>query len=95
MTADVTPEYYEFEIPESGELHIRSIDPFFKWHKLRVEHVDGRVLFDDSKDLFSNNGLSIESQGTTTGQRKTGPSSWEGSTDYDGTTMRWIVTETH
>lgn len=89
----LTPDYYVFTVPPSGELRTPDIDPFFKMHKLRIEYADGRVLLDYSESLFSNHGLKVEDLGTTTGERRT-RRGWEGSTELDGTTMRWTVRET-
>lgn len=89
----LTEEYYIFVVPPSGELRTPDIDPFFKWHKLRVEYADGRVLLDYSQDLYANHGMKVEGQGVSSGQLQTGPMSSEGSTDLDGTTLRWEVVE--
>jgi hypothetical protein len=86
-----TAAYYTFTIPPSGELRSPDISPFFRFHQLRVEFADGRVLMDDSKDIFTGQGLKVEDKGCESGQIQTGPSSSKGSTDYDGTKMRWAV----
>jgi hypothetical protein len=84
--------YYVFTIPQSGEFHTPNIDPFFQLHQTRVEYADGRVLLDYAQDVYTNHGLKIEHRGTRSGQRQIGPSSWSSSSDYEGTTMRWEVT---
>ena len=80
----LTPGYYVFTVPKSGEFRTPNIGPFFKWHRDRFEYVDGRVL-------DRSGGFEIKDGGTTAGNRQTGPGSSEGSTDFDGTTMRWTV----
>jgi hypothetical protein len=90
-----TAAYYTFTIPASGELCTPDITPFFRYHQLRVEFADGRVLTDYSKDLFNGHGLKIENKGAEAGQIKTSSSSSKGSTDYDGTRLRWVVDEAH
>jgi hypothetical protein len=90
-----TAAYYTFTIPASGELRTPDISPFFRFHQLRVEFADGRVLVDYSKDLHNGQRVKVESKGTEAGQIQTGPSSSKGSTDYDGTRMRWVVGNAH
>jgi hypothetical protein len=90
-----TAAYYTFTIPASGELRTPNISPFFRFHQLRVEFADGRVLVDYSKHIFTGQGLKVEDKGCESGQIQTGPSSWKGSTDYDGTKMRWAVGDAH
>lgn len=88
----VTPDYYIYTVPPSGELRTPDITPFSKWHQTRIEYSDGRILFDLGRELKSNEGVTIEDLGTTAGSRENGLNSWEASTEFDGTTMRWKVT---
>ena len=69
----LTPSYYVFTVPKSGELDTPNIEPFFKWNQLRVEYADGRVLLDHKHDLFQNNGVRIKDGGTTAGSRRLAP----------------------
>jgi len=87
----VTPDYYIYTVPPAGELRTPDITPFFKLHQTRIEYLDGRILVDLGRELKSNEGVTIKDLGTTAGSRKTGPNSSEGSTEFDGTTMRWKV----
>lgn len=74
---------YCFTIPSSGELRSPDITPFFRWHKIRVEYADGRVIVDYTKDIFSGHGLQIVDHGVTS----------SASTEHDGTVLRWCVVE--
>lgn len=90
----VTPDFYIYTIPNSGELLTLDISDFENWHQLVVEYQDGRVLMDMTQDLYDGHGFRITNGSTTAGSRQTGPSSWESSSDYDGTIMRWEVSTT-
>jgi hypothetical protein len=69
-----------YQIPEEGKLASNDIGPFFAWHKEVFEYEDGTVV-------------DAESLGTTAGSKVTGPNSNKSSTDYDGTTIRWRVSD--
>jgi len=71
---------WAFVIPEGGVLLVNEDYPFCMWHKETFIYSDGRPV-------------NVESLGTTAGTIKTGLGSSRGSTDYEGTTHRWKVTE--
>jgi hypothetical protein len=74
--------HWVFRIPESGSLTISDDHPFYVWHS-PIKFVDsiGRPRIG-------------ESLGTTGGSVKTGPSTWSGSTDHDGTSHSFSVEST-
>jgi hypothetical protein len=69
---------WEFHIPQSGELIVSDDHPFYRWHKETV--VDSKGTPVAAKGL-----------GTVAGDMQIGPGESRGSSDYDGTTHRWIV----
>ena len=58
--AEVTDQYFTYVIPASGELRTSDIQPFRKWHQLRVEYADGRVLMDYATDKYRGHGEEVE-----------------------------------
>ena len=67
-----------FVIPPSGVIRVKEAYPFHRWHSESCRDEDGKKMH-------------LEGKGATTGNRRTGPNSSEGSTDFDGTTYRWEV----
>lgn len=70
-----------FEIPADGELVVNDDSPFYRWHQTTFVYSSGRPA-------------RVESLGTKAGSIQTGPGSWRGSTEFDGTAHRWRVVNT-
>jgi hypothetical protein len=86
-----TPAYYTFTIPPSGELRTPDISPFLRFHKLRIEFADGRVLVDYTKDIFTGHGLKVEDLGTEVASVHTLPSTSKRNANAGETKIRWLV----
>lgn len=71
--------HWVFQIPESGSLIVSDDHPFYVWH-LPIEFTDTVGRPRTGKSLS-----------TTAGAVKTGPSTWSGSTNHNGTTHNFSV----
>ena len=71
--------HWVFRIPATGSLTISDDHPFYVWHS--------------PINFFDTNGRRRigKSLGTTAGSVQTGPSTWSGSTDHNGTTHNFSV----
>lgn len=67
-----------FEIPADGVLRTKDDSPFYSWHRESVVFPDGSPAV-------------VQSYEVRPGKVRTGPNSWEASTDYDGTIHEWTV----
>jgi hypothetical protein len=69
-----------FEIPANGVLIVNNQKPFFMWHDETVIYSDGRAV-------------QVQSLGVWAGSIPT-ENGAKGSTDYDGTSIRWKTVDT-
>ena len=69
---------YVITVPPSGIVRLKDATFFHRWHAEIFRDEKGRPR--QAEDL-----------GSTAGQRRTGPNSFEHSSDMDGTTYRWEV----
>jgi hypothetical protein len=67
-----------FEFPAGGVLVVNDDSPFCQWHQETYTYSDGHPA-------------DVEGLGSIAGMIQTGPNSWKGSGEYDGTTYRWRV----
>ena len=76
-------EYWVYEIGDDGSLLTNKVKPFSRWHKLRAEFRDGRVIADYASDRLEGHGYVIEGGGTSyQGGIPTRP--------ITGSSMKWL-----
>lgn len=72
--------FWVFEIPAEGVLYIKDDRPFYVWHHEVARYKSGQSV-------------KYEDLGTLAGRRRTGHNSSESSTEFDGTTHHYRVSQ--